>query len=628
MEPPQSFQQDGSYKENSIHVQLDPDAQLDPEEDVDVMEDELVQELESQAAGFVGKASELQWLRRLQLKAGHTGEASGEHQSPYSGSSANAEISLQNTQGWERHQQHGSSNRTNTNVSSFYLDNDDLRPDLSVQAFDLPSHQTAERLLNSYLTTIQATFPMLAESPFKNQFEQLYASPPRPSGTTNKWLALLNLVFAIGRRHLDLTEEDASLDNADHGVYWSRAHVLGLEGFHAVGHADITQVQSTGLLALYLLTVGHVNRAWVVMGSSLRLAHALGLHVRNESRTSTVVRKEIWLRMWWGVYSLERHLSTIVGRPNFVNESYCSAPLPLPLSTDQLSDEALVQTLHQRHRTPAFHPNEPHKDIEVAERPNEGSYLKSMIQLSITTQKVMTELYSIAAVIKPWRHIQQVVTNLCDELEEWLAALPADLNFSLHVDHVSTKLERERLILNMQYISTKILITRPCVCRFGSHEQGESENFDKQTARACVWAAKKLVLLLPAHSHVSYLCKIGPWWSVVHSLMQALIVLLLEMSYGTVHFPEDGEEILVSIKKLIRSLKAMGKNNKVAERAYTVAFQVLRGLASKLDAEISDLIWEDIAHSTAPSLDVRVPNVDSSQQYPIQTMEDEHVSGM
>ncbi|PVH91733.1 hypothetical protein DM02DRAFT_663662 [Periconia macrospinosa] len=68
----------------------------------------------------------------------------------------------------------------------------------------------------------------------------------------------------------------------------------------------------------------------------------------------------------------------------------------------------------------------------------------------------------------------------------------------------------------------------------------------------------------------------------------------------------------------------MGKNNKVAERAYTVAFQVLRGLASKLDAEISDLIWEDIAHSTAPSLDVRVPNVDSSQQYPIQTMEDEH----
>ncbi|PVH93535.1 hypothetical protein DM02DRAFT_484054, partial [Periconia macrospinosa] len=204
------------------------------------------------------------------------------------------------------------------------------------------------------------------------------------------------------------------------------------------------------------------------------------------------------------------------------------------------------------------------------------SHLKSMIQLSIMTQEVMKKLYSAAAVLKLWRHTQQVITSFCDELDAWLAALPTDLNFSLHVDHASTELERERLILHMQYISTKILITRPCVCRFGSHGRRELDNFNRQTARACIRAAKELTTLLPVHPHVSYLYKIGPWWSVVHNLMQALIVLLLEMSYGTVHFPEDGEEILVSIKKLVRSLRRMGKNNQVAERAYTVAFQVLR----------------------------------------------------
>jgi hypothetical protein len=89
----------------------------------------------------------------------------------------------------------------------------------------------------------------------------------------------------------------------------------------------------------------------------------------------------------------------------------------------------------------------------------------------------------------------------------------------------------------------------------------------------------------------------------------------------------------------------MGKNNTVAERAYAVAFQVLRGLAAKLDTDISDLIWEDTAHSTAPSATAQEPNVasvasaefaqfaqsvqsmqsvqsvQSSQTYPVPTME-------
>ena len=117
-----------------------------------------------------------------------------------------------------------------------------------------------KRLLNSYLTTVQATFPILAEPPFQTQFEQLYASSPYLSNTTNKWLGLLNLVFAIGRRHLDLIEEVRSPDDQDHRAYWSRAQLLGVEGIYALGNADITKLQTKGLLALYLLSIGHVNR--------------------------------------------------------------------------------------------------------------------------------------------------------------------------------------------------------------------------------------------------------------------------------------------------------------------------------------------------------------------------------
>ncbi|PVH98672.1 hypothetical protein DM02DRAFT_32457 [Periconia macrospinosa] len=619
VEAPHSLQH---YNESSIHIHPGPN------KNADTMEDDLAPEQDYQTTGFLGRNSEIQLLRRLQMGAVHTGESSAGPKSPQSDSSTSVEMSsLNNTpQSQEKHQKYQGSNRRNTNFSSFYLDSDDLYPDLSVQPFDLPPRETAKRLLESYLITVQSTYPILAEPPFKAQFNQLYQSPPYPSNTTSKWLGLLNLVFAIGKRHADLIEEIHTLDNTDHHVYWSRAHVLGLEGFHSVGHADITQIQSTGLSALYLLSIGHVNRAWVLMGSSLRLTHALGLHVRNENNNSTSAQKEIWLRMWWGVYSLEGHLSTIVGRPNFVNENYCSAPLPIPLSTDQLSDEPLVQNHYQRYRRPAFRPNE---------RNNAGSHLKSMIQLSMITQRVMTELYSSAAIVKPWGHAQKTVTTLTEELDGWIADLPTDLNFNLRVDLTKLSLERERLILNMAYISTKILITRPCVCRYGSHERGEPENFNKQTARACVQAAIDLMNLLPLDKNESYFYKMGQWWSVVHSLMQALIVLLLEMSYGTVHFPEDGEEILISIKRLIRPLRTMGKNNTVAGRAYTVAFQVLRKLALKLNAEISDLIWEDMEHSNTTGLDAQVPTTNpfdpslsspAIPPFPATTLDDAHAS--
>lgn len=167
---------------------------------------------------------------------------------------------LRHTKALRMRQQHDSTTRLQTSASTFYLDNNKIELDHTVIPSKLPLQNTAQQLIDSYLATVQTTFPMLAEPPFRHQFEQLYAPSPHPHSATNAWLGLLNLVFAIGRRQLDLAEEARPPDEQDHSVYWSRAHVLGLEAVHDIGCADITQVQSTGLLALYLLSVGHVNR--------------------------------------------------------------------------------------------------------------------------------------------------------------------------------------------------------------------------------------------------------------------------------------------------------------------------------------------------------------------------------
>lgn len=98
----------------------------------------------------------------------------------------------------------------------------------------------------------------------------------------------------------------------------------------------------------------------------------------------------------------------------------------------------------------------------------------------------------------------------------------------------------------------------------------------------------------------AYLYRTGSWWPVVHNLMQALTVLLLEISYDTVHFPDNGKEILSFIKKLIRWLRIMKENDQLAESAYTMAFRLVRRVASQVNMDISDLLREEVTSYAAP----------------------------
>jgi hypothetical protein len=82
--------------------------------------------------------------------------------------------------------------------------------------------------------------------------------------------------------------------------------------------------------------------------------------------------------------------------------------------------------------------------------------------------------------------------------------------------------------------------------------------------------------------------------------MQALTVLLLELSFATVNLPQDGEEILSSAKKLIRWLRTMKANNEIADRAYTIAFGIFQKLAPRVSVDISDLLREDAAIAANP----------------------------
>jgi hypothetical protein len=131
--------------------------------------------------------------------------------------------------------------------------------DYSVDPYHLPEFDVVTRLLDRYMSTVQDVFPILAKEVFTNQVRDYFmATIPYP--VPARWLAILNLVFAIGARFSYLTETDWHQDSRDHIIYQSRAHLLTLEELPMDHLPDLMRVQITALFAFYTSTVGNVNR--------------------------------------------------------------------------------------------------------------------------------------------------------------------------------------------------------------------------------------------------------------------------------------------------------------------------------------------------------------------------------
>lgn len=199
----------------------------------------------------------MQWLRRLQQESERRRRTPPIPGSPYGPPGKSPESAKQRMEALRERQQH----RPNipTSASTFYLDGKGIEVDYSVDPYALPNIEVAQRLLDCYMGTVQDVFPILAKDVFTDQVRD-YFTATTPHRMPEKWLAILNLVFAIGARFSHFTEADWQVNSRDHIIYQSRAHLLNLDKPSLVHLPDLMQVQITALFAFYASTVGNVNR--------------------------------------------------------------------------------------------------------------------------------------------------------------------------------------------------------------------------------------------------------------------------------------------------------------------------------------------------------------------------------
>jgi len=139
--------------------------------DLDLIDENLLQDEQTRATGFIGKSSEIQWLRQLQPHDVSTMEG------PFGPPGETIEAANERIAALRQRQARSNRGFMHTNKASYYLDDELLELDLEVDAYELPPLQDAEQLVRIYMDTCHNSFPVIAKKAFMDQFYT--CEPPR-----------------------------------------------------------------------------------------------------------------------------------------------------------------------------------------------------------------------------------------------------------------------------------------------------------------------------------------------------------------------------------------------------------------------------------------------------------------
>ncbi|KAI8938874.1 hypothetical protein NX059_004733 [Plenodomus lindquistii] len=584
--PPMSVKSHGGKRPRSVsaaddgtegeqHGEAFVTASVGSNEHVDFLGENLMRSREAMETGYIGQNSEIQWLRSVQRQSesGNT-DPFGQHYGPPGTSRAAADQRAKALH--ERRQQATPGSMGHVTDTTFYLDSDNIEVDIAVDPYEMPDPHLAERLFNCYMDTVHDTFPLMPMN-FEDQFRRYITSIKNAQAfqIPDQWRAMMG-------------------DERDHLLYMTRGvHLLGLRNtVMIISGPNLNLVQALGALAFYFLVIGHVSRAWVMIGLSMRLALALGLHLRNEDPTLNDAKREPLVRTWWCLHSIECLLSSITGRPPVVAAEDCTVSLPKPTSRTAGVDSRHGTRRRTDYGSPSFNAATEEGSASAAE----SRYFLNRIHVTLISQRVLLSLYSPRTAAQNWVYVQKQVTVLLGDLEEWAkTALPG--HASQWDPTTRTANSRKNFLLRISHLSTKILITRPCLCRIErriSHESDESINFNAKSAETCVEAARELAMLFPDRPDSTFMYTQGPWWDVVHIIMQSLAVLLLDMAYRGKKAKGKGTDPHINcIKRLLRWLRAMEAHDAVAKRAYHVIWKILKTCAPVLQDRANEILAED-----------------------------------
>lgn len=160
---------------------------------------------------------------------------------------------------------------------------------------ELPPKDVADQLLGQYFNCIHSVLPVLHWPSFTAEYDKVYQSGSLV-GVSSEWAAVLFGVLACGAVHSlepNWEEKGKEFVRLSCGIIdvWQ-------ENF------NLDRARAALLVSIFLYEVNSRSASWVWIGSAVRVAQEIGLHV--ESGPWPALEGEMRKRLWWGLYTWDR----------------------------------------------------------------------------------------------------------------------------------------------------------------------------------------------------------------------------------------------------------------------------------------------------------------------------------
>lgn len=326
------------------------------------------------------------------------------------------------------------------------------------QLFDfvLPPKGTLDAILDTYLKAVHWFMLLFHEPSFRLRYEGLIARGIQ-SRTDSRFSLLLLTVWILGCKYM--SESDATRLGFDAKTFQTAAlRHLEANLMFLFEDSESESVQVCVLLGSFYLYTGRPNLGFVVLGSGIRCAFALGLHRESSWPPLTQEVQEERKRVWWALFIFDRFASIVYGHPCGIREGEFEVSEPR-----NLDDTGSHQ---------------PSTGIGT-EAVTAFTYVACKIELYRISSPIMTELYTQKV---SHQQATRIIHDVDKRLSEWREALPNELR--LDVAQASKEqptstapqetLMLQALALQVAYDNILILLHRPLL-----HKTKPSEGPDR-----------------------------------------------------------------------------------------------------------------------------------------------------
>ncbi|KAM5470742.1 hypothetical protein MauCBS54593_003783 [Microsporum audouinii] len=443
--------------------------------------------------------------------------------------------------------------------------------DMMYDVTTLPPKDVADLLVNAYFTTVHPLFPVLPKVRFLSRYNSYYHNGSDPVAIY-PWLALLNMVLALGSLWARYTRIPTG-EVEDHRLYCARSQALA-QGIvdprsYPDTHSSLEPIQLIAIRGVYQLATYQITGAWRSVTTALKFAYNRGLNSEASSSEFSGETKQLEARVWHSLRSLEQFLCVLTG----------------------FSSELQGQLIHVRQlqtSPPSFlRGPPPPADYDILGSPSDlelsavysfdeefpSSNFSAGIRLDEIVGEAIASLYGMQSFDNTWAYTQRLVADLDNKLNQWYATIDPGFPYSIQSIDICCPPSTSLTYLHLRYFSAKILINKPALCDPAElilsipYQSETSRQMDSDAATRCISAARQILQLLPLNMDIIELHGKTPWWCILHYIVQASCILIMELSFDELHVPLEINDLIQQSELAVRWLSTLSGTCESANKA-------------------------------------------------------------